>query len=151
MEGGFKVPFIARWPANLQPGVVSDALSVNFDIFPTCLSIAGVPLPIDRIIDGRNILPVLQGKVNFLHNTFYYFDGPHLIAVQHDGWKYHRRNMSDNGGYPAFFHGPFLFNLSTDPDESYSLIESEPEMARKLIAMLDEFDLQIDENVRGWQ
>jgi arylsulfatase A len=150
MEGGFKVPFIARWPGKLAAGRVSDALSINFDILPTCLSAAGVPLPDDRMIDGRDLLPLLQGDSAPPHNIFFYFDGPHLIAVQHEGWKYHRRNMSDNGGYPTFFHGPFLFNLNNDPSESYSLIESEPEMAAKLIAMLDEFDLEIDDNVRGW-
>ena len=150
MEGGFKVPFIARWPGVLAAGKVSDALSVNFDILPTCLAAAGVPLPDDRLIDGGDMLPLLQGEAPALHDTFYYFDGPHLIAIQHEGWKYHRRNMSDNGGYPTFFHGPFLFNLETDPTESYSLIESEPEMAGELRAMLDAFEGEIEENVRGW-
>ena len=151
MEGGFKVPFIARWPGKLPAGTVSDALSINFDILPTCLASAGIPLPDDRIIDGRNMLPVWQAESPGAHNTFYYYDGPNLIAVQHEEWKYHRRNMSDNGGYPAFFHGPFLFNLKSDPTESYSLIESEPEMARKLAKMLDEFEVEIDGNVRGWR
>jgi uncharacterized sulfatase len=151
MEGGFKVPFVARWLGKLAPGGVSEALSVNFDIFTTSLSVAGVPLPNDRIIDGRNMLPVLQGKATSLHDTFYYYDGPNLIAVQNDGWKYQRRNMSDNGGYPTFFHGPFLFDLKRDPKESYSLIESDPEMAEKLRRMLDEFELQVEGNVRGWQ
>jgi arylsulfatase A len=150
MEGGFKVPFIARWPGKLTEGMTSDALSVNFDILPTCLGIAGLALADDRIIDGRDLMPLLQGDPTPPHDTFFYFDGPHLVAVQHKGWKYHRRHMSDNGGYPAFSQGPFLFNLSTDPSESYSLLESEPEMAKKLSGMLDEFDQEIDENVRGW-
>jgi arylsulfatase A len=150
MEGGFKVPFIARWPGKLSAGRASDALSINFDILPTCMSAAGVPLPNDRIIDGRDLLPIFQGETTPPHNTFYYFDGPNLVAVQHEGWKYHRRNISDNGGYPTFFHGPFLFNLNNDPSESYSLIESEPKIAEELRAKLDEFDREIDDNVRGW-
>jgi len=150
MEGGFKVPFIARWPGKLVPGMVLDDLCINFDILPTCLTAAGVNIPDDRIIDGQDILPLLGGESQHPHNTFYYFDGPNLIAVQHGGWKYHRRNMSDNGGYPAFFHGPFLFNLETDPTESYSLIESEPEMAGELKTLLDDFETEIEENVRGW-
>ena len=51
-EGGFRVPLVAQWPGVLPAGVVSNELGINFDLFVTCLEIAGVPLPDDRIIDG---------------------------------------------------------------------------------------------------
>ena len=149
-EGGFRVPFFARWPGMLPQGKVYDKLSINFDLFPTILEIAGVPQPDDRIIDGVSILPLLQGEAQNPHETFYYYDAHELVAVRHGKWKYHRRHMSDNGGYPIFNHGPFLFDLDRDPTESYSLIESEPETAHKLGQMLDEWDVQIEANTRGW-
>ena len=58
--------------------------------------------------------------------------------------------MSDNGGYPLFNQGPFLFDLQRDPDEAYNLIESEPEVAERLAGMLDAWDEQLEENLRGW-
>jgi arylsulfatase A len=125
-EGGLRVPFIARWPNHLPAGMTSDALSINFDIFPTCLSSAGIPIPGDRIIDGRDMLPVLKGESSSLHERFFYYDGPFLVAVRYQNWKYQRRHMSDNGGYPLFSQGPFLFDLERDPNESYNLIESYP-------------------------
>jgi uncharacterized sulfatase len=73
-----------------------------------------------------------------------------LVAVRHHQWKYHRRYLSDNGGYPTFMHGPFLFDLDRDPAESYSLIESEPQVAADLAKMLDDWEAQVDANVRGW-
>jgi arylsulfatase A-like enzyme len=149
-EGGFRVPFFARWPGVLPAGQVRDELSANFDLLPTCLEIAGVELPDDRVIDGVSILPLLRGEEQQPHDTFYYYDGHELVAVQHENWKYHRRHMSDNGGYPTFSHGPFLFDLDRDPTESYSLIESRPEIAHRLAGMLDDFDAEIEANTRGW-
>jgi len=149
-DGGFRVPFIARWPNTLPAGRINDELAINFDIFSTCLNVSGVPIPEDRIIDGRNLLPTLEGVAASPHDTFYYYDGPILVAVRHKNWKYHRRHMSDNGGYPIFSHGPFLFDLEKDPSESYNLIETHPDIAQKLSTMLDDWETEVDENLRGW-
>lgn len=150
-EGGLRVPFIARWPGHLPAGTTSDELGINFDIFATCLSAAGVPLPGDRVIDGSDLLPVLEGESPGPHERFFYYDGPILVAVRYKNWKYQRRHMSDNGGYPLFQQGPFLFDLGKDPSESYNLIETYPDMARRLASMLDEWEAVMDANRRGWR
>jgi uncharacterized sulfatase len=150
MEGGFRVPFIARWPGVLPAGMVSEAVTANFDIFATCLEITGVPMPEDRIIDGKSILPILQAKGESPHEALYYYDGSDLVAMRSDAYKYHRRHMTDNGGYPLFNQGPFLFNLGRDPDEAYNLIDSEPEVAQRLAGMLDVWDVELAGNLRGW-
>ena len=149
-DGGLRVPFIARWPGHLPVGVTCAELSINFDIFPTFLYCAGIDLPQDRIIDGRNILPVLEQVAASPHNLFYYYDGPVLVAVRDQKWKYHRRHMSDNGGYPLFSQGPFLFNLEIDPSESYNLIDTYPAAAQKFAQILDNWEAQMEDNLRGW-
>jgi uncharacterized sulfatase len=150
-EGGFRVPFIARWPGVIPAGVVSDEISINFDIFSTCLSIAGIPLPEDRVIDGENILPLLRGQAGSPHEFLYYFKGKRLYGIRLGKWKYLRAHMTDNGGYAALRQGPFLFNLETDPQESYNLIDSHPEVAQALADMLDQFDAELKANIRGWK
>ena len=150
-EGGLRVPFIARWPGAIPPGTVSDALTMNFDIFVTALSAAGLPPPADRVVDGKDLLPVLKGEAGSLHDTIYYYKGRGLMGVRHGDWKYLRRHMTDNGGYASLSQGPFLFNLELDPNESYSLIESEPEMAAMLVGMMDDWEAEIERNVRGWK
>jgi arylsulfatase A len=150
-EGGFRVPLIARWPGMIPEGIVRHEMSMNFDLFATCLQVAGVNPPTDRAIEGVNILPLLKGESIKTHETLYYFKGRNLVGVRHHDWKYLRRHMTDNGGYATLSQGPFLFNLATDPNESYSMIESEPEIASQLLAMLDAFDLELKENIRGWQ
>ena len=61
-EGGFRVPMIARWPGRLPPGKVIDAPAVMPDLFTTALAAAGIALPTDRVIDGKDLLPLLAGK-----------------------------------------------------------------------------------------
>jgi arylsulfatase A len=149
-EGGFRVPFIARWPGIIPAGTASSAMSINFDLFNTCMKLAGVALPGDRIIDGRDLLPVLKGETASIHEAFYYFDVRTPVAVRSQQWKYVTRHISDISSYWPTKQGPFLFNLDADPNESYSMIESRPETADKLAAMLENFILNMDANLRGW-
>lgn len=149
-EGGFRVPFIARWPGVIPAETIVDEMSMNFDLFATCLAVAGVPLPKDRVIDGKDILPVLKGESRSPHDALYYYKGKRLLGVRCGNWKYLRRHMTDNGGYASLSQGPFLFNLELDPDESYSLIESEPEIAAKLVEMMEAWEAEMQRNLRGW-
>lgn len=149
-EGGFRVPFIARWPGVIPAGKVSAGMSINFDLFTTCLELAGVPLPQDRIIDGKDILPFLKGQAPSPHDTLFYYDTRNLVAVRHQHWKYHRQYITDNASFWPLLQGPFLFDLDSDPNESYSLVESQPERAAQLAAMLDAFEAEMRANLRGW-
>ena len=65
-------------------------------------------------------------------------------------WKYYRRYLTDNAAFWPLKQGPFLFNLDIDPNESYSLVESQPELAAELTAKLDRFEEEIKSNLRGW-
>jgi arylsulfatase A-like enzyme len=149
-EGGFRVPFIATWPGVIPAGTASSEMSMNFDLFATCLKLAGAPLPQDRIIDGRDILPVLAGRSLSPHDTLLYYDTRTLVALRRNRWKYHRRFRTDNAGYWPLEQGPFLFDLSIDPNESYSLVDTEPELAAELAAMLNAREAQMTANLRGW-
>ena len=92
--------------------------SSALDLFATCLSAAGIPLPGDRVIDGKNLLPVLRCEAPSPHEALYYYKGRRLLGVRQGKWKVLRRHMTDNGGSPSLRQGPFLFNLETDPNES---------------------------------
>ena len=149
-EGGFRVPFIAMWPGVIPAGTTSGEMSMNFDLFATCLGLAGAPVPRDRIIDGKDIMPVLAGESPSPHDTLLFYDTRTLVALRHEQWKYHRRYTTDNAGYWPLKQGPILFDLSIDPSESYSLLESEPGLAADLAAMLDAREAEMEKNLRGW-
>jgi uncharacterized sulfatase len=149
-EGGYRVPFIARWPGVIPAGHISNTMSMNFDLFATSLDLAKVNPPQDRVIDGKSLMPILMGENVSHHDMLYFYKGKNLIGIREHHWKYLRRHMTDNGGYASLLQGPFLFNLDTDPNESYNMIEAEPEIAARLSQRLDQFDQDIANNIRGW-
>src|SRR6266545_4675624 len=61
-EGGHRVPFIARWPGHIPAAKVSDEIAVTFDFLPTFAKLAGGAAPADRVIDGKDIGPLLAAK-----------------------------------------------------------------------------------------
>jgi uncharacterized sulfatase len=149
-EGGFRVPFIACWPGVIPAGTTNPEMVVNFDLFATCLQLAGASLPNDRLIDGRDVLPVLIGKAPSPHDSFFYYDTRRLVAVRQQHWKYCREYTTDNAAYWPTTQGPFLFDLDTDPNESYSLLEEQPQRAADMAAMLNVFEKNMKANLRGW-
>jgi arylsulfatase A len=149
-EGGFRVPFLAWWPGVIPAGTTNSQLSVNFDLFPTMLSLAGAALPQDRIIDGKDILPILKDELSSAHDTFFYYDTRNVVAVRYQHWKFVQRHLTDIAAYWPLKQGPFLFDLDNDPNESYNLIDTEPELAGQLSAMLETFRLDMQANLRGW-
>ncbi|XP_038013956.1 steryl-sulfatase isoform X2 [Motacilla alba alba] len=143
-EGGIRVPGLLRWPGVVQAGAYIDEPTSNMDIFPTIVKLADAQLPSDRIIDGHDLLPLLQGKVTqSKHEFLFHYCNAYLNAVRwHPGnsesvWKmfFFTPNFSpedSNGCYDShvcFCHGgfitqhdpPLLFDLSRDPEEKVPL------------------------------
>jgi len=138
-EGGFRVPGIARWPGMIKQGLVSDAPAMNIDLFPTSVKLARGTLPRDRVIDGRDLMPVLQGG-DTAHEAIYYCYHENLQAVRREEWKYHRRHYHWTTHTPARPRGPMLFNIVDDPEESYDLINLHPEKAAELEGVMKEWE-----------
>lgn len=62
-EGGIRVPAIAWGPGlGLQSNAESSAVVRAMDWYPTLATFAGIEVPEGRIIDGRDISPVLKGE-----------------------------------------------------------------------------------------
>jgi uncharacterized sulfatase len=149
-EGGYRVPLLARWPGVIPPGTVSGASSMNFDLFTTCMQLAGIPLPQDRIIDGKDILPMLKGEASAPHDKLFFYAVRTPVGVRYQHWKYYRNYITDNASFWPLHQGPFLFDIESDPNESYSLVESQPARAAEMAAMLETCTAQMDANLRGW-
>lgn len=59
-DAGLQSACMVRWPGEVEPGSVSDALVEYVDVVPTLLEAAGLPRP--EVLDGRSFLPVLIGQ-----------------------------------------------------------------------------------------
>ena len=66
-EGGIRVPAIAWGPGQgLQTGVESSAVVRAMDWYPTLATFAGIQVPEERVIDGRDISPLLKGETRIV-------------------------------------------------------------------------------------
>jgi uncharacterized sulfatase len=88
-EGGIRVPLLARWPGKIPQGRISHEPAIMLDLFTTSLAAAGVPLPDDRAIDGKNLLPLLAGEGQSPHEVLYSIRGNQLCTVRKGNWKLH--------------------------------------------------------------
>ncbi|MCP4506949.1 MAG: sulfatase, partial [Fuerstiella sp.] len=61
MEGGMRVPMIARWPGRIAAGSKCSDLATMMDILPTFCSLAGASLPSMKL-DGFDISGLLFGN-----------------------------------------------------------------------------------------
>src|SRR4051812_4403265 len=88
-EGGYRVPFIARFPGTIPSGHVSDRPAVMMDLFTTSLKIAGIAAPPDRVIDGADFRPLLTSNAKSPHEVILGAQGPRLATVRDAHWKLH--------------------------------------------------------------
>lgn len=63
LEAGIRVPAIAAG-AGVRSGHVSSAIVHAMDWFPTLATLAGVDVPADRVLDGRDLAPLLDGHTD---------------------------------------------------------------------------------------
>eukprot|EP00047_Mylnosiga_fluctuans_P007900 m.5308 g.5308 ORF g.5308 m.5308 type:complete len:524 (+) comp1994_c0_seq1:10-1581(+) len=89
-EGGIRVPGLARWPGTIPAGVVSDNVVSALDLFPTALSVAGIPLPTDRVFDGLDISAMLRNpSLPSPHEYIWHYCGYNVTAARHGNYKFH--------------------------------------------------------------
>ncbi len=88
-EGGFRVPCILRWPGRLPAGKTSDGLGTTMDLFSTVLAAAGTKSPSDRVIDGRDLLPLLTGGTVDSERIIFGQGRTELATARDARWKLH--------------------------------------------------------------
>ncbi|MDB4384831.1 sulfatase [Opitutaceae bacterium] len=163
MEGGHRVPGIARWPGVIPSGTVSDTTVTSMDLFPLFCDLAEVDLPTDRKIDGRNIRDILQGEsTESPHETIAYYNGTNLQAVRQGAWKLHLPRTIDDQPFWSKGKGnnpmkvyltldePLLFNLTEDVGERVNLAARYPEVVKSLLKAAKQVRAELgDVHVRG--
>lgn len=153
-EGGQRIPMIISWPRRIKHKIVNTPFS-HMDLLPTIFSLLEIPLPGDRIIDGRDISDIFNQTASNNENdngsTIYYFFNKKLQAIREDQWKYHIKHRSDNSSYFILHPGPFLFDLAKDKNESYDVSMNFQEKAKNLAGKLSDKKNSLRSNLRGWK
>ncbi|WP_196782419.1 sulfatase-like hydrolase/transferase [Bremerella volcania] len=134
-EGGIRVPCIMHWPGTITPGANCGQITGIIDLLPTFCAIAGVDPPVDRVIDGRNILPYLKGADvrTPIHESFIV---PGSV-IRHGRWKLLVRELNPGGksgreGKRPSARAGSLFDLEADPGETRDVSADHPEIVADL-------------------
>lgn len=128
-EGGHRTFFGVTWKDRIKPGTVIDTSVMSFDILPTALAAAELPIPSDRIKDGKNLLPLIQGKTETHHDFLVWYNGRGPFAIYKDGWKLTRDKPNRKSKIPV----DSLFYLPEDESEANDLSASNPDKAKELL------------------
>jgi len=140
-EGGMRVPCIVRWPGRIPPATECSQLACTMDLLPTFAKLAGAAVPADRIIDGKDIWPLMAGKKNARspHEAFYYYQMDQLQAVRSGKWKLHLplKPKKKNWGKPIPEAPLQLFDLEADVAESQNLADRHPDVVKRLLALAE--------------
>jgi arylsulfatase A-like enzyme len=118
-EGGIRVPFIISWPLKIQPTVSSEAV-ISLDIMPTVCAILRIDLPNDRIYDGKNMMPIIEGKLKGpLHESLFWDGDQNRWAIRRGDWKLvsPKKDILE------------LYNLKEEMEEKNDLSQSYPDIA----------------------
>jgi len=172
-EGGIRVPAIAWGPGlGLQAGEKSPAVVRAMDWYPTLATFAGIQIPEGRVIDGRDISPLLKGETTMVPPPGMKKSLNASIPLRRrwnprGEWAslIHRNEYND----AFFYHGSQgalaavrwrnwklylnpslqLYNLAEDPSES-KLVRNQ-EIARKLrgMAILFQEEMRLDARPAG--
>ncbi|XP_035666553.1 steryl-sulfatase-like [Branchiostoma floridae] len=158
-DGGIRMPTVLRWPKDIRPGTVVDEPTSQMDVFPTVLRLAQLNTPADRVIDGRDLMPLLTGTKNLTdHRFLIHYCGSRIHAARYRPptggsiWKAHyatpKWDPGTEGCYEIFLcqcrgdyvnhhDPPLLFDVANDPFERSPITpESEPKFA-EIISTID--------------
>ena len=133
-EGGMRVPCIMSWKGKIPSGTVCDEIGATIDLLPTFANLAGAKIPDDRIIDGKNIWPIISGKkgARSPHDIYYYYKGNRLESARQGKWKIRRSGKKSQSVE--------LYDLDNDIAESKNLSQKNPELIQTILKKMDKFD-----------
>jgi arylsulfatase len=136
-EGGFRVPFVVRWPGHIKPGTIKTQMFASLDLLPTFVDIAGGPKGdalnkqlqtgqypgiVKTMLDGFDQRDYFEGTSDkSAREVFYYFSGATPSAVRYKNWKmYYNIAQPGPAGWLAElqkWNFPLIQNIKRDPFE----------------------------------
>ena len=154
-DGGHRVPFIVRWPAQVHAGSQNDQTISLMDFMATCSDMLGVKLPDNAGEDGVSFFPALYGqpivstRAGLVHHSisghFAYRqeNWKLLLAKGSGGWTSPTEKQVEAGSPVAQ-----LYDMKKDPGETTNLFLSHPEVVERMLNQLKS-DIERGRSTKG--
>jgi arylsulfatase A-like enzyme len=146
-EGGHRIPFMARWPAKIQAGSVSDQTICLTDFMRTAAEIVKVKLPDGAAEDSVSILPALLGRDraplreatvhHSINGSFSIRQGKWKLELcpGSGGWSSPRPGQQDTSELPLVQ----LYDLEADIAETRNVQGEHPEVVARLTKLMEKY------------
>lgn len=139
LEGGIRVPFIAKWPAVIKPNSEFKYPVSTLDLVPTFVAAGKGNVASLNGLDGKNLLPYIIGNETGRPHKTLYWKKDVRAAIRDDDWKLIR--FPDR---PAE-----LYDLSKDTSEQLSLADQYPQKVKELYQKLYNWEKELGQPM--WQ
>ena len=139
-EGGMRVPTLAMMKGLIPEGIESKEIVSQLDWMPTFASLSRSEISEEIVIDGDDITEILRGNSFDYVRDFLFFDYEKLEAYRRGDWKVKLPYEGWSGSWyksPIDSHDTLLFNLRKDPGEKNNIYDSNREMAKSLIDLMN--------------
>ncbi|HEY6166449.1 MAG TPA: arylsulfatase, partial [Verrucomicrobiae bacterium] len=146
-EGGFKVPFLVRWPGKAAAGSTCKEMISLADILATTAAIVGEPLPGATVAaeDSRNFLLAILGEPSKpIRDNMIVHSSDGVFAIRKGPWKWIEGVPVDEikqavrKAHADQFR-PQLYNTQDDPAETKDVSAQHPEVVAELRALLNRY------------
>ena len=146
-EGGMREPGIFRWPGRIRAGRTCREIAATIDILPTFAALAGAQTPNDRIIDGRDISPLLfEDNARSPHDAFFYYWQYELHAVRSGKWKLVLEHTPRGSTEKV---PQQLFDLEADIGETTDVSRQYPSVVNRLLAHVERMRQDLGDQLMG--
>jgi arylsulfatase A len=147
-DGGMREPCVMRWPGRIPAGTTCSEMATMMDLYPTMAKLAGARVPTDRMIDGKDILPLMSGVkgAKSPHEAFFYYRLEQLQAVRSGKWKLvvAHRDMNDKVYVPQA-----LYDLRADIGETTDVSAKYPSIVKRLTALIERMREDLGDAITG--
>lgn len=150
-EGGHRIPFLARWPDQIESGTRSDETICLTDMLKTCASINGVDVPSNAGEDSYDILPALVGEqfTAPIREATVSTAGNGTFSIRQGRWKLDLTGST--GGYGNISQEEVaaqglpliqLYDLENDIGETNNVYAEYPDVVNRLNALLESYKVR---------
>jgi arylsulfatase A-like enzyme len=144
-RGGVRVPCFIRYPSLFKGNSEIDVNTANIDIMPTVADICNADLPSGRVIDGKSMLPLINGNTTgwqerplFFYWTRKYPELYNNIAIQKGEYK-----LVGQTDFDAGINKFELYDIAHDPYERDNFIMKNMDIANEMKDDLDKLFFEL--------
>ena len=138
-EGGVRVPAFMVWKNKIAGNQSNNAAISTLDYLPTLLNILDIEYPDDRILDGKNAMPLITKQTSTRNK------GIGVAFKDLRAWIDDRYKLVSQDAGKTYE----LYDLQSDPKETTNIIHQQPTLANNMKLSLTHWESSVANSATG--